>query len=725
MTSQPYRDTSLSVEARIDDLLDRMTIDEKTDQLIQIPLGADENPNNIGEGTFRPTVGSMLASRRGAAAHNAYQRIAVEDTRLGIPILFGQDVIHGCYTIFPHSIAQACSFDPELATRAARIAAREARAMGYHWTFSPMIDVARDPRWGRVVEGYGEDPYLNGVFAAAVVRGYQGDDLASRDSVAACLKHFVGYGASEGGRDYSYTDVSRRALWETYLPPYRAGVAAGAATIMSSFNDITGVPAVANHYTLTEVLRNRWGFDGFVVSDWAAVRQLAAQGLSADPRVQTKRCLEAGNEMDMTDEVYACIPDLVRTGALDESVVDEAVRRVLRIKMRMGLFENPYFDEKPADEVFLLPEYKSVAQDFAAESCVLLKNRDSALPILNSGVDSGTAGRESSSGPRVAVIGPAADDADALLGSWRCLGRAEDAMSICAGLEKRLGDAVRHARGCDYDSDDRTGFDDAVRVTENSDVAVLCLGEPSDWTGENASRASIELPGVQAELVRSVAEAARVRDVPVVLVLVGGRPLGLKQVEPQVDAIVQAWQPGTMGGAAIAAILLGNRNPSGKLAISFPRTTGNIPTYYCEHSRARPSMGLYRDVESDALFELGHGLSYTTFAYGEISLSAVEISPSDRITAVVEVRNSGACAGTETVLWYVRDPEASITQPVRRLVAFERLELSAGESARVTLDIDPAKHLSYPDFDGNQVLEPGVFIIEASRRTEKQVRLRA
>lgn len=761
MGTYPYKDSSLDIERRIDDLISRMTIEEKADQLIQIPLGADENPNNVGRGRFRPTVGSILSSRRGAAAHNEYQRIAVEETRLGIPILFGQDVIHGCYTIFPHSIAQACSFDPDLARKGARIAAREASAMGFNWTFSPMIDVARDPRWGRVVEGYGEDPYLNGVFGAAVVVGYQGDDLSAGDSIAACLKHFVAYGASEGGRDYAYTDVSDRALWETYLPPYRMGVEAGVATVMSSFNDITGMPAVANHYTLTEVLRNRFRFDGFVVSDWASVSQLEAQGFSADPFVQTKCCLEAGNDMDMADQVYANIPELVDGETLDEAVVDEAVRRVLRIKMRLGLFEHPYFEEKPFDRAFLLPDYKAVAEEMAAESLVLLKNELLPLGARPSGPRGGQAaadaggtaaeaGPQYAAGPqsgagaggsllagnssqsatlRVAVIGPAADDADAMLGSWRCLGRTEDTVTILDGLRSRVdaarpgepghGVALRYARGCDFDGDDRSGFDEAVRAAGASDVLVLCMGEAGNWSGENASRAFIELPPIQESLIDALADAGK----PIVLVLAGGRPLGLQTVEPKVGSILQVWQPGTMAGFAVADVLLGRRSPSGKLAVSFPRTTGHIPTYYCEHVRARPTMGGYRERQDGALFEFGHGLSYTTFEYGEMTLSTDAIRSDGSVTVELEIGNSGESEGTETVLWYIRDPEATITQPRRRLIAFERVALPPGASARVALEIHPGIHLSYPDSDGDRILEPGRFIIEASRRVSAEFRL--
>ncbi|MFW5685778.1 MAG: glycoside hydrolase family 3 N-terminal domain-containing protein [Spirochaetota bacterium] len=701
MSSLPYQDSSLPIEERVSDLVSRMTIEEKTDQLIQIVMGLDENPNNAGQGSFRPTVGSILASKRGAAAHNEYQRIAVEETRLGIPIIWGYDVIHGCYTVYPVSLAQACSFNPELVEAAARVAAEEALAAGLNWTFAPMIDVCRDPRWGRIVEGYGEDPYLNGVFGAATVRGFQTDDLSKPEAIAACLKHFVGYGASEGGRDYTYTDVSRHALWESYLPPYEMGVRAGAATIMSSFNDISGTPAVVNRYALTEILRERWGFSGFVVSDWASLQQLGPQGFSNDPAVQTKAGLEAGNDMDMADQVFRNIPQLVESGRLAEAVVDEAVRRVLRVKFRLGLFENPYFEEKAFSESFLLPEYKETAYRLALESCVLLKNDAEILPL---------------DARSIALIGPGADDPAAMLGNWECFGRPEDVVTLRAALEGRAAGTIRYAKGCEFGGDDRSGFGEALAAAQDSEVVVLCLGEESLWSGENHSSASIELEPIQLALLEELRAAGK----PIVLVLTAGRPLGLHEVEPKVHAILAAWQLGVTAGTAIADLLLGRANPCGKLSVTFPRTTGHIPSYYCEHRRARPDQGLYRGIETSPLFEFGHGLCYTTFDYGAITLDATTVAADGTITASVAVTNTGSRDGKETVIWYVRDPEASITQPIRRVIAFDKVSLTAGETRTVTLVIRPDEHLSYPDSDGKRILEAGTFVVEASGRCEAE-----
>jgi beta-glucosidase len=706
----PYKMACVPLATRVEDLLARMTIEEKADQLIQIPIGQDTNPNNIGEAEFRPTVGSLLNSRHGARVHNTFQRAAVAETRLGIPILFAQDVIHGCVTIYPHALGQACSFRPALAERCAREAAREAVAMGYRWTFSPMIDVARDPRWGRVAEGYGEDAFVNGAFAAATVRGYQSADLSAPDSIAACLKHYVGYGWSEGGRDYAYTDVSARTLWESCLPPYQAGVAAGAATVMSAFNDIGGVPAVANHYTLTEVLRTRWGFDGFVVSDWGSVGQLALQGRTSDPALQTKICLEAGNDMDMGDQVYRNIPALIAAGKLDMATVDEAVRRVLRVKFRLGLFENPYFQEVPFEQAFLQPATLAAAEALAAETLVLLKNSGDLLPLA--------------AGRRVALIGPLADAPASLIGSWSCCGRTEDVITIRAALQARCGDRLTFAHGCPLalECSDESGFAQAIQAANASDLIVLCLGESDEWSGENHSRAVIELPPIQEKLLEALQSTGK----PVLLVLVHGRPLGLQRVEPRADAILAAWQPGTQGGNAIADVLFGGKNPSGRLAVTFPRHTGQIPMYYCDHPRARiwPGMnGKYIDLEDTPLYEFGHGLSYTTFEYRALRLNRATISAVEVMTATVTVCNTGARAGAETIFWYLRDPEASFTQPRRRLIAFEKIDLAPGENREVALLVEPLAHLSYPDADGRRILEPGSFVLEASRRVEAEFTL--
>ncbi|MDT8390720.1 MAG: glycoside hydrolase family 3 N-terminal domain-containing protein [Lentisphaeria bacterium] len=701
-----YKHAERPIEERVEDLLGRMTIEEKTDQLIQIAVRKDINPNNVGEAQFRPTIGSILGSRLGPAKHNRFQKAAMEGTRLGIPIMFGMDVIHGCVTVYPHSLAQACSFRPERVQACARYSAKESVAKGYHWTFSPMIDVCRDPRWGRVVEGYGEDPYVNGCFGAAAVKGYQGDDLSAPDSIAACLKHYAGYGWSEGGRDYVYTDISMRALWESILPPYKAGVDAGAATIMSAFNDITGTPAVANRYLLTELLRERWGFDGFVVSDWEAVAQLAQQGMTTDPEEQTRVCLEAGNDMDMTDQIYRNIPDLIDSDKLEISVVDESVRRILRVKFRLGLFENPYFDEGLFDRAFLRPEAKEAAEKLAQESLVLLKNDREELPL---------------NAARIALIGPAADDPACLLGSWECCGRLEDTLTIRTGLETRFNGSLTYAQGCDFDGNDTTNFCEAVAAAEVSDSIILCLGEPGGWTGENQSRNTIELPEIQERLLDALLATGK----PVILVLVHGRPLGLHTIEPKAATILSAWQPGTMGGFAVADVLLGAVNPSGKLAITFPRSTGHIPTYYSmrPYARSGPRQGRYRNIETGAVFDFGHGLSYTTFDYSPLSLSARRIKENETLTASVTVTNTGGRAGAETVFWYLRDPEARITQPTRRLIHFEKIDLNTGETKTVSLAIEPNKHLVYPDNQGNPVLEAGRFILEASRRPEAEFRL--
>lgn len=692
-----YKNSAAAIEDRVEDLLARMTIAEKADQLMQLPVGKDVDPNNVGEGQFRPTIGSLLNSRMGAAVHNMYQKRAMEESRLGIPIIFGQDVIHGCVTLYPQSLAQACSFRPELVRACARHSARESVAKGYHWTFSPMIDVARDPRWGRVVEGYGEDPYVNGRFAEAAVKGYQGDDLSAPDSIAACLKHFAGYGWSEGGLDYVYTDISMRTLWESVLPPYRCGVEAGAVTIMSAFNDISGTPAVANRYLLTEVLREQWGFDGFVVSDWGAVKQLENQGMTADPDKQTKYCLEAGNDMDMVDQVYANIPELVATGTLDQVVVDEAVRRVLRIKFRLGLFENPYFDEASQETAYLRPDAKAAAKALADETLVLLKNEAGALPI---------------DATSIAIIGPTADHAECLHGSWDCCGRHEDTVTIHEGLKQRFQGVLNYAKGCDFSGDDESGFEPALLAAESSDAVVLCLGEIGLWTGENQSRSTIELPEIQERLLDAVIATGK----PVVLVLAHGRPLGLHSIDPKVDTILSVWQPGTMGGLAVADALLGKTNPSGRLAITFPRTTGHIPTYYCQRPPARTGkQGRFKNIETAAIYEFGHGLSYTSFNYSDINLSAMEIREYDLLTASVDVTNIGDRDGAETVFWYLRDPEARITQPVRRLIHFEKIDLAAGETKNVSLTISPMEHLAYLDNKGKRILEPGQFILEVSR----------
>lgn len=694
----PYRDARLGIEKRVADLLARMTLAEKVDQLMQTFLGQSENPNNVGEGDFRPTIGSVLAYAQGAKARNAFQRLAVEESRLGIPILWGMDVIHGQRTIFPIPLAQACSFNPEVTRMGCEVAALESAPEGTDWTFAPMVDICRDPRWGRVAEGFGEDPHVGSRFAAAAVKGFQGESFVPGKNMAACLKHFCGYGYSEGGKDYCYSDLSRLTLWDTVLPPFQAGVEAGAMTLMSSFNDITGTPAVVNRYTMTEVLRERWGFDGFVVSDWMSITQLARGGYSADPKTQALAALSAGNDMEMVDTQFLTIPELVKEGRLKLAVVDEAVRRVLRIKFRVGLFEKPYASEAPIASFTRLPAYLEKAERAAAETLVLLKNEGGVLPLA-------TPLR------RLALVGPVAADASCMKGTWGGLGKEEEMTTIEAGLREKLpvGVELAVARGCDYESQDRSGFAQALACVRDADAVVLCLGECGDATGEDRSRANIRLHGVQEELLREVAALGK----PLALVISSGRPLDLYTAAPLAPAILYIWQPGSRGGAAVADVLLGNVNPSARLAITFPLTTGHIPTFYAQRPHSR-TQGEYKDLGLEPLFPFGHGLSYTTYAYSAVSLSAQRVKAKSRLAAKVTVTNTGPRAGKETVLWYLTDPEATITQPKKRLIAFAQVELAPGEAKTVTLAIDPRRDLAYVDAEGRRVLEPGRFLLRAS-----------
>lgn len=694
-----YKDAAVPVEIRVADLLGRMTLDEKVMQLNQYTLGRNNNANNVGEEVLDvpAEIGSLIYFDTVPELRNAMQRKAMEKSRLGIPVIFGFDAIHGFKTVYPISLAQACSWNPALVRKACAVSAREARQSGVDWTFSPMIDVARDPRWGRVAEGYGEDPYANAVFCAASVRGYQGKSLADSTSVAACLKHYVGYGASEAGRDYVYTEVSPQTLWDTYLSPYRAGVKAGAATLMSSFNDISGTPGSANHYTLTEILKNRWRHDGFVVSDWGAIEQLINQGNAADKREAAMRAFNAGLEMDMMSHAYdRHLADLVAEGKVTPEAVDDAVRRVLRLKFRLGLFDNPYTPDVP--DRFFRPADLRVAEDLAAESMVLLKN-DSTLALPLRGVRT------------LAVVGPLARNNWDLLGNWLGHGRPEDVVNIYDGLSAELPDSVRlvYAEGCRRDGDDRSGFDGAVKAAREADAVVLCLGENLRWSGENASRSTIELPEIQQQLLEAVAATGK----PVVVVLVNGRPLDLSRIEPLANAIVEAWQPGIRGGNALAGILSGRTNPSGKLAMTFPRSTGQIPIYYNRRKSGRHHQGFYQDISSEPLYSFGHGLSYTTFEYGTPVVDKTEFRRGDKVKVTVPVTNTGSVEGSEAVLWYIADPYASITRPVKELKHFEKLTIKPGETVNAVFIIEPWRDLSQTDADGQRILEAGEYDVLA------------
>ena len=702
-----YKDKNAAVETRIKDLVSKMNLEEKILQLNQYTAGQNTNVNNIGEAmkSIPAGIGSLIYFGADPAYRNIIQKKAMEESRLGIPILFGFDVIHGFRTVYPISLAQACSWDPALVTEAAAIAAKEAKLSGVDWTFFPMIDVARDARWGRVAEGYGEDPYTNAVFGVATVQGYQGKKLSDPYSIAAGLKHYVGYGESEGGRDYHYSDISMQSLWETYLPPYEACVKAGAATLMSSFNDISGTPGSANPYTLTEVLKKKWKHDGFVVSDWDAINQLIAQGVAADRKEAGYKAFMAGVEMDMTDNIYfQNLQQLIAEKKIPMAKIDDAVSRILRVKFRLGLFDQPYTTIVDESVRYLQPESKVVAQKLAAESMVLLKNNSKTLPLT-------------ASVKQIALIGPMISNKANLIGAWAAHGNEKDVESISEGLDKEFGSAAKitTAKGCDFDGNDESGFADAISVAQASDVILVCLGEKREWSGENASRSTIALPAIQEKLVQELKKTGK----PIVLILSNGRPLELIRLEPLADAIVEIWQPGVAGGSALSGILSGRINPSGKLSITFPLTTGQIPTYYNMRQSARPYAGKYQDIPTEPLYWLGHGLSYTTFTYGDLKLSATSIKKTDKLTVEVEVSNTGNVTGTETVLWYINDPACTISRPMKELKYFDKKELAAGTKYIFKFEINPMRDLSYVDATGKRFLETGEYYVIVNNQKVK------
>lgn len=701
-----YKDAKAPIEKRIDDLISRMTLEEKILQLNQYTLGRNNNVNNVGEEVKKvpSEIGSLIYFDINPELRNSMQKKAMEESRLGIPIIFGYDAIHGFRTIYPISLGQACSWNPGLVEQACAVSAQEARMSGVDWTFSPMIDVARDPRWGRVAEGYGEDPYTNGVFAAASVRGYQGDDMSAENRMAACLKHYVGYGASEAGRDYVYTEISAQTLWDTYLLPYEMGVKAGAATLMSSFNDISGVPGAANPYIMTEILKKRWKHDGFIVSDWGAVEQLKNQGLAATKKDAARYAFNAGLEMDMMSHAYdRHLKELVEEGKVTMAQVDESVRRVLRVKFRLGLFERPYTPVTNEKDRFFRPQSMVVAAQLAAESMVLLKNDNQILPLTNK--------------KKIAVVGPMAKNGWDLLGSWCGHGKDTDVEMLYDGLTAEFGgDAeLRYAMGCKPQGNDRSGFAGALDVARWSDVVIVCLGEMLTWSGENASRSTIALPQIQEELVKELKEAGK----PVILVLSNGRPLELNRMEPLCDAILEIWQPGINGARSMAGILSGRINPSGKLAMTFPYSTGQIPIYYNRRKSGRGHQGFYKDITSDPLYPFGHGLSYTEFKYGTVTPSATKVKRGDKLSAEVTVTNTGARDGAETVHWFISDPYCSITRPVKELKHFEKQFIKAGETKTFRFDIDLERDFGFVNEDGKRFLEAGEYHILVQGQTVK------
>lgn len=697
------------IEEKVSKLLQRMTLEEKIGQLVQYSAGQPTGPGTGRTGDDdmirKGQVGSLF-NVTGAARVNALQKIAIEQSRLHIPLIFGLDVIHGFRTTFPIPLGLASTWNPDLVERAARAAARESSAAGVRWTFSPMVDIARDARWGRMAEGAGEDPFLGAAMAAAYVRGYQGAKLDDPDSIAACAKHFAGYGAAEGGRDYNGVEISQHTLREIYLPPFHAAVNAGAATLMSSFNSINGVPASANAFTLTQILRKEWDFQGFVVSDWESVRELMAHGIANDGSTAARRAFLAGVDMDMVSNLYhENLLQLVRSGRVPQSAIDDSVRRILRVKFALGLFDHPYADEAKESSSFLQPESVALARQAAENSLVLLKNSpNGGTPLLPL----------SSSVSSIALIGPLADDAGNMLGSWAGMGRAEDAVTLRAALVQKLGgDRVHYARGSGILDGSEAELAAAVDAAKQSDLAILALGEDApEMTGEAASRAHLGLPGQQQKLLEQVVAAGK----PVVLVLFSGRPLTLPWAFEHVPSVLAGWFPGVQAGPALMDVLFGAVNPSGRLPVSWPRSVGQEPLYYNALNTGRPvgqnvdlshppSNGLekflsrYIDEPNSPQFPFGFGLSYTTFSYGPVQLGVQQLDaarlktalhaakPEPALTATAEITNRGKTAGDEVVQLYVRIEGATMSLPVRALKGFQRISLKPGETRKVTFEL--------------------------------------
>jgi beta-glucosidase len=725
-----YNQLDPAVEARVEELLAKMTLAEKIGQLVQLPPFASLPPDEMlerikqAQEEGRPIqsalpprpgleddiragkVGSLL-NLADPRSVNRLQRIAVEGSRLGIPLIIGADVIHGFRTVFPIPLAESCTWNPALLERAARVAAEEASAAGIDWFFAPMVDVARDPRWGRVAEGAGEDPFLGMAMARARVRGFQAEGLASGRRVASCPKHYVAYGAAEAGRDYNTVDVSERTLREVYLPPFKAAFDAGAGTVMSSFNEIAGVPATCNPFLLRTVLRDEWRWPGVALSDYEAVRELIPHGVAGDLREAGLLSIRAGLDMEMVSEAYTRhLAELVGSGEVSAELVDEAARRVLRLKLKLGLFERPYVDVALLETVVLREESRALALEVARQSMVLLKNDGGLLPLTPG------AGR-------VAVVGPLADSRRDMLGTWTLFGQEEDVETVVAGLRAHLGGApLAHVPGCAVAGDDAPDIAAAVAAAQGADVVVAVLGEGADMSGEAHSRAHLGLPGRQQELLDALATTGK----PIVGVLMTGRPLAVPRMAQQVAVLLVAWHGGIRAGRAVADLLFGAAVPSGRLTASWPRTEGQIPVHYAHKSTGRPPTGAgttqfgepfrsgYIDEANTPLFPFGYGLSYTTFAYRDLVVETPEIRADEALVVSAVVENTGAHVGDEVVQLYVRDLVASVTRPVRELKGFERVTLDPGEAQRVRFEL-PASELGLYGPDMRYVVEPGAFAV--------------
>jgi beta-glucosidase len=723
--AQNAKSDSYRMNAFIDALMKKMTVDEKIGQL-NLPGSGDivtgqAGNSDIGNKIKQGKVGGLF-NIKGVEKIRAVQKVAVEDSRLKIPLLFGMDVIHGYQTVFPIPLGLSCSWDMGLIRKSASIAAREASADGICWTFSPMVDIARDPRWGRIAEGSGEDAYLGSQIAKAMVQGYQGNDLSNNNTIMACVKHYALYGAAEAGRDYNTTDMSHQTMYNFYFPPYKAAVDAGAGSVMASFNEVDGVPATANKWLLTDVLRKQWGFNGFVVTDYTGINEMIAHGIG-DLQTVSARALMAGVDMDMVGEGFlTTLKKSLQEGKVTQQQIDFACRKILEAKYKLGLFDDPYkyCDENRAKAEIFTDANRKAAREIAAKSFVLLKNNNNILPLKRSGT--------------IALIGPLADNKENMPGTWSVAADFSKSISVLEGLKNVAGNDVKilYAKGSNLDADSlfeqRAGMfgksfqhdsrpaqeiiNEALAVANQSDVIVAALGESAEMTGESSSRSNIKIPEAQEDLLKALVKTGK----PVVLVLFTGRPLALSWENENVPAILNVWFGGTEAGNAIGDVLFGDVNPSGKLSTTFPQNVGQVPLYYNHKNTGRPLEGKwfqkfrsnYLDVSNDPVYPFGYGLSYTTFNYSDIKLSSSSMKSNQSVTATITVTNSGSKDGEEVVQMYLRDLVGSVTRPVKELKGFQKISLKAGESKTVSFKIG-INDLKFYNYDLKYVAEPGDF----------------
>ena len=699
-------------ETRVDSIMALMTLEEKIGQTVMYSGQGDQTGPEVSVDSKKYLKEGLLGAMLNVYSVDAtkeLQRMAVEETRLKIPLLFGYDVIHGQRTIFPINLGMSASWDPDLIEQSARIAAEEASAEGLHWTFAPMVDVSRDPRWGRISEGSGEDVYLGTQLAKAYVKGFQGDDLSKPNTILACAKHYVAYGAAQAGRDYHTTNMSEDELRNVYLPPFKATVDVGVETFMSAFNELNGVPTSGNYYTLRKILRDEWDFKGFVVSDYTSINEMIHHGFAKDSLDAARIGMNAGVDMDMMGSLYRkYLKELIEVGKVDQAVVEDACRRILLAKFKLGLFEDPYryVDKNRQQETIYKPEYLQKAREIASASSVLLQNNNQALPL-------------SKENKIISFIGPLVKDEYDILGNWAAKGdRNGKAVSVFEGVSEYLNEnQILYAKGCEILKEDESGFDEALAVSKKAHEIVLVMGEGHHMSGEAASRTNLKIPGVQTKLIKKIREANP--DKKIVLVLMNGRPLNLSEEVNLVDAILEVWFPGTMGGAGTADVLFGTYNPSGKLTATFPRNVGQVPIYYNMKNTGRPIpennpgedyKSNYIDSPNSPLFAFGYGLSYTTFEYSDITLSSEKINFSEDLTASATITNTGNQDGYEIVQLYIHDKVGSITRPVKELKGFQKIFLKKGESKTVSFTIS-AEDLKFYNSEMVYGVEPGEFEI--------------